>query len=56
MIIEAVNLYTGKKNKWHIPTQEEALANSIKTWGKKFDKIEYEVVEGGIPILFTRVH
>lgn len=55
MIIEATDLYTGKKNKWHVPSQEEALKNSVATWGKRYDKIEREVVEGGVPQLAHKV-
>lgn len=54
-VIEAVDLYTGKKNKWFIPSARELLSNSVKTWSSHYDKIERQVVRGGLPTPFTRV-
>lgn len=55
MIIKATNLDTGIVSEWNIPSKDAAIKNSEKTWGERYDKIEREVVKGGIPLKFNRV-
>ncbi len=56
MIIKAYNMNTNKTTKWFGPNKEEAIQNSEATWGRKYDRVEREVVEGGIPQLFYRMN
>lgn len=55
MIIQAFNLASGKFNDWSIPSKEQAIAQIERTWGKRYDRIEREWVEGGIPLSFTNI-
>lgn len=33
-----------------VPTKDDALKRMTDTWGKRYDRIEREVVEGGVPV------
>jgi len=54
MIIESINLETGNKKKWFVPTVKDSLASSKASYGEQWDKIEREVVKGGIPTLMPQ--
>lgn len=53
--IKAFNLYENKYSEWDVPSKEELLLNSKLTWGKKYDKVERELLEGGLPMLMSRI-
>lgn len=58
MIIEVINkdfLSSDKKVSYNIPSKDELLAYSEKTWGKKFDRVEHELVEGGLPFVLQKI-
>lgn len=54
MIIVAYNLYTGKPEKWDVPTLKESIAHAKATFGTQWDKEEGEMVKGGLPILIKK--
>lgn len=47
MIITSTNIGSGIKREWDFPNKEA----SVVTWGERWDRIEREVVRGGIPVL-----
>jgi len=55
MKIKVYNLYTNKFNEWIIPSKEEALEYNKITFSQQYDRIEREVVYGGLPCVFKRV-
>ena len=55
MNIKVINLYTGNYNQWVVPSKYDLLDRSKTTWGKQYDKIEREIVEGGLPYVMQRV-
>jgi hypothetical protein len=55
MIIKVYNLYTNSYNEWIVPSKEQLLKNSVDTWGSKYDRIEHEVVSGGVPFVLKKV-
>lgn len=56
MKIKAYDLYNSKFNEWIIPSIEEALLQNKVTFGQQYDKIEREVVKGGLPSVFKRMN
>jgi hypothetical protein len=55
MTVKVYNLYTNSYNEWIIPSKEQLLKNSVDTWGSKYDRIEHEVVSGGVPFVLKKV-
>lgn len=55
MIIEAENVWTGKRSKWVIPTLSEAHRHNESTWASQYDHVERKQVTGGLPMVWKKV-
>lgn len=53
-VIKVYDIYKNTYKEWIIPSREELLKNSKETWGSQFDKEEGEIVEGGLPYVFSQ--
>lgn len=52
--IKVYNLSLDNYTEWVLPTKNVLLEHSKNTWGTRYDKIEHELVSGGLPYVIRK--
>jgi hypothetical protein len=53
-MIKVYNLSTKQYETWQLPSASALLAHSKATCGKQYDRVERELVEGGLPYVLAK--